>query len=545
MPDFVDEEPEKDESEEKDQEESNPLGDAQNEKDAVAQSESANESSEKSTIQPKDEEVKDDKDDDKDGPDSMEQQTQKKGASNAEEQNEPENVEDGEKEEDQVEPMDTEDGNRVEEESDEMCLEIQDKLEIERSQNVLDDVTSKTFAHLNSKEQATESAASTLDEVAFEKMKELKLKVEKPKKAAEQETNNSDQNQPQELKQDLANNTLSEDDMKVLEGKRIDTMTVSRGDASQFGQTETWDVKPTELEEFKDVEPEVLDVHINQEHLKAWTELCNSTAELSRTLTEQLRLIIEPTKATRLRGDYKSGKRINIRKVIPYIASHFRKDKIWLRRTKPSKRDCEIMVALDDSSSMSDNQVQHLSFQALSTLCQALSVLEIGKMGVVRFGEKVSVVLPPKTNFSINDGAQLVSQFSFTQNVTRIVELLRVCSSLYSLPTDRPLSKLLIVISDGKGILNEGKMKVEEAVRNMKLQNVFTIFVIVEASASSESVLDIRAPVFDDLGNLKSIDSYMASFPFPFYIILREVKNLPIVLSDALRQWMELVTSSN
>ncbi|TRY63986.1 hypothetical protein TCAL_02073 [Tigriopus californicus] len=543
LPDFVDEEPEKDDSEEKDQEESNPLGDAQNDTDAVAQSETANETSDKSTILPKEEEAQAEKDDDKEGPDSMEQQPQKKGASNAEEQTEPDQIEDAGKEEDQAEPMDVEEGDRVEEEADEMCLEVQDKLEIERSQNVLDDVTSKTFAHLNSKEQATESAASTLDEVAFEKMKELKLKVDKSKKTTE-EKDKSEQSQPKELKQELGQ-TLSEDDMQVLESKRIDTMTVSRGDASQFGQSETWDVKPTELEEFKDIEPDVLDVHINQEHLKAWTELCNSTAELSRTLTEQLRLIIEPTKATRLRGDYKSGKRINIRKVIPYIASHFRKDKIWLRRTKPSKRDCEIMVALDDSSSMSDNQVQHLSFQALSTLCQALSVLEIGKMGVVRFGEKVSVVLPPKTNFSINDGAQLVSQFSFDQNVTRIVELLRVCSSLYSLPTDRPLSKLLIVISDGKGILNEGKMKVEEAVRNMKLQNVFTIFVIVEASASSESVLDIRAPVFDDLGNLRSIDSYMASFPFPFYIILREVKNLPIVLSDALRQWMELVTSSN
>ena len=27
-----------------------------------------------------------------------------------------------------------------------------------------------------------------------------------------------------------------------------------------------------------------------------------------------------------------------MRKVIPYIASGYRKDKIWLRRTKPSKR---------------------------------------------------------------------------------------------------------------------------------------------------------------------------------------------------------------
>ncbi|KAF0034760.1 hypothetical protein F2P81_012518 [Scophthalmus maximus] len=44
-----------------------------------------------------------------------------------------------------------------------------------------------------------------------------------------------------------------------------------------------------------------------------------------------------------------------MRKVIPYIASQFRKDKIWLRRTKPSKREYHICLAVDDSSSMVDN----------------------------------------------------------------------------------------------------------------------------------------------------------------------------------------------
>ena len=38
--------------------------------------------------------------------------------------------------------------------------------------------------------------------------------------------------------------------------------------------------------------------------------------------------------------------------MIPYIASGFRKDKIWLRRTKPSKRQYQVMVAIDDSESM-------------------------------------------------------------------------------------------------------------------------------------------------------------------------------------------------
>ena len=33
----------------------------------------------------------------------------------------------------------------------------------------------------------------------------------------------------------------------------------------------------------------------------------------------------------------------------------------------------------------------------------------------------------------------------------------------------------------------------------------------------------------------------MDSFPFPYYIVLRELQSLPQVLSDALRPWFELL----
>lgn len=54
-----------------------------------------------------------------------------------------------------------------------------------------------------------------------------------------------------------------------------------------------------------------------------------------------------------------------MRKVIPYIASQFRKDKIWLRRTKPSKRDYQICLAVDDSSSMVDNHSKQVRFKRM------------------------------------------------------------------------------------------------------------------------------------------------------------------------------------
>lgn len=69
-----------------------------------------------------------------------------------------------------------------------------------------------------------------------------------------------------------------------------------------------------------------------------WARFEALTSPLAGELCEQLRLILEPTLAARLAGDFRTGKRLNMRKVVPYIASDFRRDKIWLRRAKPSAR---------------------------------------------------------------------------------------------------------------------------------------------------------------------------------------------------------------
>lgn len=80
-----------------------------------------------------------------------------------------------------------------------------------------------------------------------------------------------------------------------------------------------------------------------------WEKLWWRTGSQARELCEQLRLILEPTLSARLKGDYRTGRRINMRKIVPYVASEFRKDKIWLRRTMPSKREYRIIIAIDDS----------------------------------------------------------------------------------------------------------------------------------------------------------------------------------------------------
>jgi midasin (ATPase involved in ribosome maturation) len=110
-------------------------------------------------------------------------------------------------------------------------------------------------------------------------------------------------------------------------------------------------------------------------------------AAQARELCEQLPLVLEPTLASKLKGDFKSGKRINLKKreadqpqeegsgstskrgkrinlkkreanqpqeeesggkrinlkkIIPFISSQFKRDKIWMHRTAPVNRTYQV-----------------------------------------------------------------------------------------------------------------------------------------------------------------------------------------------------------
>ena len=235
-----------------------------------------------------------------------------------------------------------------------------------------------------------------------------------------------------------------------------------------------------------------------------------------------------------------------MRKIIPYIASDFRKDKIWLKRAKVSKRDYHIMLALDDSESMLNGEANVKALESLATVLQALTILEVGKVSVLRFGETASLVHSFKERVSIQDGAKIIDNFKFNQKKTSLIDLLfksRMVFGQTRISLDNEMSKLLVVISDGRGIFNEGKSRVLEDVQKARRDNIFIVFLIVDIG-QEKSIMDIRFPVFDTEGNLTRIESYMENFPFSFYIILRDMKNLPGVLCDSLQQWFELLCNN-
>jgi len=287
-----------------------------------------------------------------------------------------------------------------------------------------------------------------------------------------------------------------------------------------------------------------------------WQHYEGATRTLSLGLTEQLRLILEPTLATKMRGDFRTGKRLNMKRIIPYIASQYKKDKIWMRRTKPSKRQYQVMIALDDSKSMSESKSVSLAFETVALVSRALTQLEVGQICIASFGESTRLIHPFDQPFSSEAGVNVFSKFGFQQTKTNVNTLVQNSLSIFEAAraqaNNHDLWQLEIIISDG---FCEDHDKIQKHVRRAQEEKVMIVFVIVDAlhnktgpGSSSSSILDIKKAVFTKredggLGELK-MERYLDTFPFPFYLTVREIEELPGVLSTALRQWLSEIVGA-
>uniref|UniRef100_A0A8C2BQ53 Midasin n=1 Tax=Cyprinus carpio TaxID=7962 RepID=A0A8C2BQ53_CYPCA len=392
--------------------------------------------------------------------------------------------------------------------------------------------------------------------------------------SAEQQKPTGVKQEEEDEEEDIAMDVEDEKDLQAVEAQELKPEKLNDNTASQKGGilTSTKMEKPEtqrssneeEMKERSDEStihtvPELLmDMQKESAAAALWHQYQNLTSPLSQQLCEQLRLVLEPTQAKHFYfmnehlKNFRTGKRLNMRKVIPYIASQFRKDKIWLRRTKPSKRNYQICLAVDDSSSMVDNHSKQLAFESVSVIVNALTLLEVGQVAVCSFGESVQLLHPFHQQFNDQTGAKILRLCQFQQKKTRIAQFLETSTNMFMAAkqqtpgsTNTETSQLLLIVSDGRGLFLEGKERVAAAVQAARSANIFVIFVVLDNPNSRDSILDIKVPIFKGPGELPEIRSYMEEFPFPFYIILRNVNALPETLSDALRQWFELVTATD
>ncbi|KAL6308298.1 midasin [Sparassis latifolia] len=285
------------------------------------------------------------------------------------------------------------------------------------------------------------------------------------------------------------------------------------------------------------------------------------THDLSYALCEQLRLILEPTLATRLKGDYRTGKRLNMKKIIPYIASEFTKDKIWLRRTRPSQREYQVLIALDDSKSMAESHSVHLAYSTLALVSRALGRLEVGDIAIAKFGESVDILHSFEGGpFTDQAGAKIMTAFRFDQKATQV--LLLVENSLRLLQDARErrsmmsssasdLWQLEIIISDG---ICQDHERLRTVLRRAEEQRVMIVFIILDSlhtkvsstgqGGSGNSILSMNQVAYKTVNGRMDlhVERYLDTFPFEYYLVLRDVEALPEVLSGTLKQFFERIS---
>lgn len=290
-----------------------------------------------------------------------------------------------------------------------------------------------------------------------------------------------------------------------------------------------------------------------------WRRYEDMTRKPALQLTEQLRLILEPTTATRLEGDYRTGKRLNMRKLVAYLASDYTKDRIWLRRTKPAQRDYQILVAVDDSRSMSDSRSAHLAFQTVALVTSALGRLEVGEIAIARFGRDFNVIQSFGSTGGgggggggggVNQGVNLVKGFSFSQPKTDVRLAIEESMKMFERARDEGVKNRLdeiwqlgIIISDG---ICQDHDQIRSLLRKAIERKVMFVFLILDSlhqhdddddhhhqageaeqekvrRGGSSSIVSMNSVsyVTGSDGKIElQMERYLDSFPFDYYIIL-------------------------
>ncbi|GKT43851.1 midasin [Colletotrichum spaethianum] len=291
------------------------------------------------------------------------------------------------------------------------------------------------------------------------------------------------------------------------------------------------------------------------ESLQSWTGFQSKTHPLSLSLTSQLRLILTPSQSTKLSGSYRTGKRLNIKKIIPYIASSYKRDKIWMRRAIPTKRSYQILLCVDDSRSMGESSSGTLALESLVMVSRALTMLEVGQVGVLGFGADTFMAHDFTEPFASHDaGAKVLQHFNFQQDRTDIALLVRrTIDHFRAARMQNPargaedLWQLALILSDGLTPSSQHE-PIRRLLREAMEERIMVVFIVMDDTGNKkgDSVLDLKEAKFvkDESGKSRVvIERYLDTFPFQYYLIVHNLEDLPGALAGLLRTWFAEVNS--
>lgn len=266
-------------------------------------------------------------------------------------------------------------------------------------------------------------------------------------------------------------------------------------------------------------EASILELITPSQAASLWSHYISRTMPLSHLLTESLRLILTPTRATKFRGAFKTGRRLNMRRIIPYVASGYKKDKIWMRRSVAGKREYRILIGIDGSRSMGEaltsvpapptqtpgpfststtdrslraRTAGEMALYTLALLSQSLSTLEIPQLAILSFGDQPTVHKPFDQPLTPQLGQGIVRRVNFREERTDVRRLLETSLEMFRRDAaaagmrggaggDAKVWGLMIILGDGICEEHELLRRLVRALRDEC--RVLVVFVVVDVPA--------------------------------------------------------------
>ena len=281
-----------------------------------------------------------------------------------------------------------------------------------------------------------------------------------------------------------------------------------------------------------------------------FNSLLSSSQNQIIKLTSLLKVILTPNLQSKLIGNYKTGKRLNMKKIISFIASNYRQDKIWLRRTLPYNRDYYITISIDNSLSMKQNNIGYYALQSMLILIKSLQKVGIDNLSLYGITDDCVELYDynREKNMMDNDKIKKIinyfkfnfeSKNSFDYSIRNFLN-----KSIQNIENntinDRNKLKYNInfIISDGR--FNKNNVKGLTALAKEK--GILYVFIIIDRYKFEDknSILNTMTVKYNDKGDI-DIEKYLADFPFQYYTVVQDIQDLPDVLKGILVKWIETI----
>ena len=281
-----------------------------------------------------------------------------------------------------------------------------------------------------------------------------------------------------------------------------------------------------------------------------YNSLLSSSQNQIIKLTSLLKIILTPNLQSKLIGNYKTGKRLNMKKIISFIASNYRQDKIWLRRTLPYNRDYYITISIDNSLSMKQNNIGYYALQSMLILIKSLQKVGIDNLSLYGITDDCVELYDynREKNMINNDKIKKIinyfkfnfeSKNSFDYSMRNFLN-----KSIQNIENntinDRNKLKYNInfIISDGR--FNKNNVKGLTALAKEK--GILYVFIIIDRYKFEDknSILNTMTVKYNEKGDI-DVEKYLADFPFQYYTVVQDIQDLPDVLKGILLKWIESV----